>query len=326
MERRKAGVIGYPLAHSVSPAFQQPAFDHLGLHVSYKAYETPPERLAEFVTGLRDAGWLGCNVTIPHKQAIVGLMDAVTEEARLIGAVNTVIREPDGRLTGHNTDAAGFLRALEADAGFDPAGQPAVLLGAGGAALAVGVALLRTGVSQLSIANRSPARAESLAQVLGQAFPGARITTLGLDAEALRRPLAEAALLVNSTSVGMAHGPAPDRSPVPADALGPHLLVYDLVYNPARTPLLEAAAAAGARVQEGLPMLIYQGALSFERWTGRPAPVELMLVHGRRALRASSAFHPPHGGSPQSPVPSPESAVRRLGTGDWGLRAQRGGA
>lgn len=281
--RLKAGVIGWPLAHSISPQFQQPAFDYVGLPVSYLAYETPPAELASFVARLRADEWLGCNVTIPHKQAMFPLMDSLTDEAQHIGAVNTVIKTA-GTLAGHNTDATGFLRALEEDSGFQPAGKTAVLLGAGGAARAVAVALLRAGASRLWIVNRTVDRAQALAGALARHFGSARLATLPLETTALRRPLADAALLVNSTSMGMAHGPAPDASPVPASLLGPQLLVYDLVYNPARTPLLTAAAAAGARTQEGLPMLIYQGAASFERWTGRSAPVQVMMEHGRRAL------------------------------------------
>ncbi len=280
----QAGVIGYPLKHSISPQFQQPAFDALGLGVSYRAYETPPADLPAFVAGLRSPEWLGCNVTIPHKQAVFSLMDEVTDEARLIGAVNTIIRGRDGQLIGHNTDAEGFLRALTSDAGFDPAGAAVVLLGAGGAAPAVAVALLRTGAARVWIANRTVERARALVDALGRHFGPERLAALPLTADALRSVLAEASLLVNSTSVGMAHGPAPAATPVPPHLLGPHLLVYDLVYNPAQTPLLIAAARAGARTQPGLPMLIYQGAASFERWTGRPAPIGLMLEAGRQAL------------------------------------------
>jgi shikimate dehydrogenase len=286
---KRAGVIGFPLAHSISPQFQQPAFDALGLPVSYQAYELPPADLPAFAEGLRDGSWLGINVTIPHKQAIAKLVDELSEEARLIGAVNTVICRADGSLLGHNTDAEGFLRALTGDAGFDVQGQQAVLLGARGAARAVAVALLRAGVRRLTIANRTAAQAEALVEKMAAAFGAERVAALPLDPPALRGPLAAAALLVNSTSVGMAHGPAPDASPVPTDLLGPHLLVYDLVYNPAQTRLLAEAQAAGARTQRGLPMLVYQGAASFERWTGQPAPIAIMMEHGRRALREREA-------------------------------------
>ena len=284
----RAGVIGYPLAHSISPQFQQPAYDHLGLAVVYRAYEVTPEALPEFVAGLRRGGWLGVNVTIPHKLAMFQSVDQLTEEAQQIGAVNTVLCL-DGRLLGHNTDAAGFLRALTQDSGYAPAGARAVLLGARGAARAVAVALLREGVAHLTIANRTREQAERLAGEMGVMFGPQRVSACGLETSALREPLRLSSLLVNSTSVGMAHGPAPDDAPVDASLLGPHLLVYDLVYNPARTPLLNAAARAGARTQEGLPMLVYQGAASFERWTGRSAPVEVMMEHARRALREREA-------------------------------------
>ena len=281
--KQQAGVIGYPLTHSISARFQQAAFDHLGLPVTYRAYETPPDELAGFVAGLRSEEWLGCNVTIPHKEAVFSLVDVSTDEARLIGAVNTVLKD-QGRLIGDNTDGAGFLRALLEEARFDPAGQMAVLIGAGGAARAAAVALLRGGARLVWIANRTPGRGAALVQALADSFGADRVSEVPLAAESLRRPIVDAALVVNCTSVGMAHGPAPDASPIPPDLLDSHLLVYDMVYNPARTPLLEAAAAAGARTQEGLRMLIYQGAASFELWTGQPAPVSVMMEHGRQAL------------------------------------------
>jgi shikimate dehydrogenase len=280
-----AGVIGFPVKHSISPQFQQAAFDHLGLAVRYTAHEVAPDDVASFFARLRAGGWLGCNVTIPHKRAALEGADELTQEAREIGAANTLIVD-GARLVGHNTDAEGFVRALTEEARYDPRGTDAVLLGAGGAALAVAVGLARAGVRRLWIANRSADRAQALAARLG-----GRLDTVvvPLDDAALAGPLREAQLLVNSTSVGMSSGPAPDQSPVSAALLSPHLLVYDLVYNPARTPLLAAAEAAGARMLEGLPMLIYQGAASFERWTGQPAPVRIMMEAGRRALAARAA-------------------------------------
>jgi shikimate dehydrogenase len=193
--------------------------------------------------------------------------------------VNTIVVQGD-RLVGHNTDAEGFMRALTQDAQFDPAGKEVVLLGAGGAALAVIVGLMNAGAGRIWIANRSEHRARTLADRLN-----GDLAVVPLTEDSLRTPLSRASLLVNSTSVGMSGGPAPGESPVSGALLGPHLLVYDLVYNPVRTPLLRAAAAAGGRTQEGLPMLIYQGAASFARWTGRPAPVQIMMEAGRRALR-----------------------------------------
>lgn len=288
---RLAGVIGWPLGHSISPAFQQPAFDACGLVVSYRAVPVPPEDLEEFIAGLRTSDapvWLGVNVTIPHKEAVAKLVDDVTEEARLIGAVNTVICN-GGRLTGHNTDAEGFLRGLTVDGKFDPAGARTLVIGSGGASRAICVALLQAGVHKLSIANRSPERAEALVWHLQGAFPGREIEPLPFDAGVFRELLRSTDLLVNTTSIGMAHGPSPETSPVPGDAIGPGLVVYDLVYNPVETPLLRAARKAGAVPVEGLPMLIYQGAASFRRWTGVVAPVDVMFAHGRRALAARNS-------------------------------------
>ncbi len=289
---RRAGVIGWPLGHSISPRFQQPAFDALGLPVTYGALPVAPADLEGFITGLREAvdgapPWLGVNVTIPHKEAVSHLVDDVTDEARLIGAVNTVICE-GRRLIGHNTDAHGFMQGLR-DVGVDPTRMPALVIGAGGAARAVAVALLRAGVVELAIANRSPERAESLCWQLQAAFPSARLKPLPLDAGVLRVRLLPAVLLVNTTVLGMAMGAAPGESPVPDDAIGDRHVVYDLVYNPARTPLLHAAAAAGATCIEGLTMLVHQGAASFERWTGQVPPIDVMMDAARRALGLAPA-------------------------------------
>ena len=165
---RCTAVIGYPLAHSISPRFQQPAFDHLGLPVCYVARETPPEELPAFMTELRGPQWLGVNVTVPHKEAVAAAIDELSTEARLIGAVNTVRKEGD-RLIGHNTDAAGFLRGL-ADAACDPQGVSALILGAGGAARAVAVALLQAGARHVTVANRTVSRAERLVATLAASF------------------------------------------------------------------------------------------------------------------------------------------------------------
>ena len=181
----RAAVIGWPLGHSISPAFQQAAFDALRLQVTYRAIPVASGDLPAFVASLRDPTdggppWLGVNVTIPHKQAVAALVDDVSEEARQIGAVNTLIRK-DGRLIGHNTDAVGFLQGMR-DVGVDPTGMGAIILGAGGAARAVAVGLLRAGVAGLAIANRSPERAESLCWTLQDAFPGVAVKPLPLDA------------------------------------------------------------------------------------------------------------------------------------------------
>lgn len=283
----RAAVIGWPLGHSISPAFQQAAFDALRLQVTYRAIPVASGDLPAFVASLRDPTdggppWLGVNVTIPHKQAVAALVDDVSEEARQIGAVNTLILK-DGRLIGHNTDAVGFLQGMR-DVGVDPTGLGAIILGAGGAARAVAVGLLRAGVGGLAIANRSPERAESLCWTLQDAFPGVAVKPLPLDAGVLRARLGSADLLVNTTSVGMRGGPDAGGCPVPVDALHKRHVVYDLVYNPLVTPLLEGAIARGATIVEGLPMLVHQGAASFERWTGVAPPLEVMFEAAYSAL------------------------------------------
>lgn len=281
----RLGILGYPLGHSASPAFQQAALDHLGLDATYRAWPVESERLSERVRELRRPDVLGFSVTIPHKQAVMPLLDEVDDTARAVGAVNTVVCA-DGRLTGANTDVAGFLAALRDQGAYDPLGRSALLLGAGGVARAVAYALLSEGAAAVAIANRSPERARALADELRARFP-ARVDALPIDADALAPALSAdtpADLLVNCTSLGMAHGPDPDASPIPEGLIPSTALVYDLVYNPQETPLLAAARRAGARTLGGLPMLVYQGAVAFRMWTGREAPIDVMLWAASAAL------------------------------------------
>ena len=271
------GIIGYPLRHSVSPAFQQAAFDHLGIDATYLAWETPPDALAERMESLRGPGLLGANVTVPHKQAVVPFLDEVSQAAQDTGAVNTIVNQK-GRLTGHNTDVSGFLRALQADAGFQAQGKRVLVLGAGGSARAVVYGLLKEGAGQVTIANRTVERAHRLIEAVGS--PG-NVDAVLLEPAALSNGCD---LIVNCTTLGMRHAPGETETPLPGDAIPASSLVYDLVYNPEETPLLQAAARAGARTLGGLPMLIYQGAEAFRLWTGRDAPVEVMFQAARRAL------------------------------------------
>ncbi|MHB1006925.1 MAG: shikimate dehydrogenase [Chloroflexota bacterium] len=279
---RFVGLIGYPLGHSVSPPMHQAACAHYNLDLTYLAWETAPAALAERVAGLRDPAHLGANVTVPHKQAVVALVDAVDPSARHVGAINTIVNR-EGSLTGYNTDGTGFLRALRAEGGFEPSGATALLLGAGGAARGVAFALLGAGLRRLTIANRQRERAERLAADLADLDPPPSVTIAPWTADALSRAT-EYDLVVNATTIGMWRGPAEGQSPLLATALGPGILVCDLVYNPAETPLLASARAAGARALGGLPMLVYQGAEAFTLWTGLPAPVEVMRAAAARAL------------------------------------------
>ena len=278
---RLAGIFGYPLAHSLSPAFQQAAFNHYGLDARYLAWETPLDALAAEVAKLRGGDFIGANVTIPHKQAVMALLDEVDPLAAAIGAVNTIVKR-GGRLVGYNTDAHGFMRALKEDAAFEPSGRRALLLGAGGAARAAAFALCQEGVASLAIANRTLERAVALAADLSA--DGASINAIATDDAALHDAALNADLIVNSTSVGMRHGGAEGQTPL-AGGLIPHdAVALDMVYNPQHTPLLAAARSAGARAVGGMPMLIYQGAAAFEMWTGRVAPVEAMFAAGNVAL------------------------------------------
>ncbi len=278
----KLGIFGYPIGHSLSPVFQQAALDHYEIDARYEAWETHPNDLGAAVARLRGSEYLGANVTVPHKVEVMAHLDEVDELARLIGAVNTIIKRGD-RLVGHNTDAGGFIEALRQAGGFDPRGKRALLLGAGGAARAAAFALIREGASELVIANRTLQRAAALAEELGGRSRG--VTAISLrDAAAIGEAASLADLVVNSTTVGMRHTPEQRDSPLPPGVLGRGRVVYDMVYNPALTPLLAQAQIGGATAVGGLSMLIHQGAAAFELWTGRRAPVRVMFAAAERAL------------------------------------------
>ena len=275
-------LVGYPLGHSVSPRFQQAAFDYYQLDTRYETWEVREEHLKATASRLRRAEMLGANVTIPYKERMVDLLDVVDEEAMSIGSVNTVVVR-EGRLSGHNTDSGGFLTALRQDAGFDPSDKTAVILGAGGAARAVVFALLRQGARRVDIVNRTVDRARELAAAAERVFPGCEVVPLpwtGLTREAI----SGSDLLVNCTSVGMKYTALEGLSPLPGDLIPERALVYDLVYNPVETPLLAAARQAGAKTVGGLSMLVYQGAASFQLWTAKEAPLEVMFQSAREAL------------------------------------------
>lgn len=282
------GLIGYPLGHSISPIFQQAALDALGIDARYEAWEISPERLGSAESRLRAEDCLGANVTIPYKSAVRALLDEIDPAARAIGAVNTIVRRGD-RLHGFNTDAPGFARSLQYDAGRDLRGSRVLLLGAGGAARAVIAAALLEGAAQVTVAARRIERAEEIiADFQGGPLAASHthLDSVPLVASdpRLETAIAGCDLLVNATPVGMGHDPSPEP-PIALDRLSAGALVYDLIYRPPLTPLLAAARARGAAVLNGLPMLVYQGAASFEHWTGQPAPVELMRRVAEEALR-----------------------------------------
>lgn len=265
-------VLGHPVGHSVSPAMQNAALRRMGIDGVYVAFDVRPEALPEAVRGLQALGIAGVNCTIPHKEALVSLVDELSPEAALIGAVNTLVPR-DGRIAGYNTDAPGFLAALRA-AGMDPEGKRAVVLGAGGAARAVLVALARSGAT-IALANRTLSRAQELAAELNEKLGGGVIEVLPMEHPALTSATREAQLLVNTTAAGMS--PRVETMPdVSEEAFHAGLFVYDLVYNPLETRLLRAARSRGARGTHGAGMLAHQGAVALELWTGAPAPADLM--------------------------------------------------
>ena len=279
------GIIGYPIGHSMSPVFQQAALDACGVDARYVAYQVAPDEVEGFVNGLRQPGIMGINVTVPHKLAVMPFLDEIDDWATEAGAVNTIVNR-QGRLTGHNTDGYGFLRALREGADFEPQGRRTLILGAGGAARGVVLALAREGVGGLTIANRTPERADSLAQLAQNR--GITCQAISLAGEDLAEAAALAELIVNCTTIGMTHGPGEDDTPLPGNAIPQTALVNDLVYNPLQTRLLREAAQAGARTLGGIQMLVYQGAASFEMWLERPAPVPVMLEAATMAMQARS--------------------------------------
>lgn len=266
-----AGLIGDPVAHSRSPRLHNAAFARLGLHARYELWPTAAAELPARVAGLRAAHVLGANVTLPHKIAVIDLLDRLEPAAAAIGAVNTIVHAADGALVGANTDAPACLATLREDAGYDPAGGAALILGASGAARAAAVALVGAGIRRLVVVNRTLEKAEQLlGDVLAAADADPLLFAMAPDDADLPAALAEAGLIVNATSLGWHDA----ESPLAAELIPATALVFDMVYRPTR--LLRDAAARGARTLDGAGMLVRQAALAFERWTGLPAPLDAM--------------------------------------------------
>jgi shikimate dehydrogenase len=265
-------ILGHPVGHSLSPAIHNAAFDALGLDYAYVAHDVAPDSLAAAIAGVRALGYRGLSVTIPHKVAALACVDDVDATARTIGCINTVVND-HGHLTGHNSDGLGALAALRR-AGADPVGRRVVILGTGGAARALAVTLAASATPQrivlLGVVLDELARLTRDVDGLG------RCESIGreLSDATLEEALAEADLLLQCTPVGM--HPKAEASLVRPGLLRPELSVFDAVYNPRRTALLNAAAAAGCRVVEGLEMFIGQAVVQFELWTGQPAPIDVM--------------------------------------------------
>ena len=273
---RRLYLIGHPVAHSISPQMQGASIEALGLDYRYEAMPVAPESLGRAVAGLRDPSVAGFNITIPHKVTILPLLDEVDATTKAVGAVNTVVNE-GGRLKGYNTDSPAAVRALgEAYGELD--GCHVVILGAGGAARAVASGLAPK-ARWIRILARDTTKAEALASDVSKQHD---VDILGTGFGEAQCSVGAADILVNATPVGMS--PNVGKSPVNARLLHPSLLVFDLIYSPERTRLLQDAEAAGAKTLGGLTMLVYQGAEALRLWTGRQAPEDVMMGAARHAL------------------------------------------
>jgi shikimate dehydrogenase len=272
------GVFGHPVAENPTVVMLEAAFAELGLNWRYLTIEVLPADLGAAIKGMRAFNMRGVNLTIPHKVAVLPYLDEVKPAAALMGAVNTVVREGD-RLIGENTDGKGFMTALTEDAGFDPKGKRAVVLGAGGAARAITVELSLAGVERLTVVNRAPERGRELVALLNDR------TAVEADVAAWDGPYAVPAgtdLLVNATSIGLF--PNVDARPeIVYASITPGMVVCDVIIAPS-TPFLDEARRHGARTLDGLGMLVYQGAIGFKLWTGLDAPVKVMHGALARAL------------------------------------------
>ena len=274
-------VIGDPVEHSLSPCFQNAAFQHLKLDFIYVAFTVKAEDLGDAISCVRSLGIYGLNVTVPHKISVIKYLDELDERADRIKSVNTILNR-NGKLIGYTTDGIGVLNALKYN-GIDPKGKKVVILGAGGAARSASYALSEV-AGELVILNRTIERARNLASKVRKLI-GSHVNVKwdGLTEESLRREIREADILINATPVGMS--PDVNGTLVEKRLLHPDMVVFDMIYHPLKTRLLREAEEVGAKTINGLSMLIHQGAASFEIWTGVEAPVDVMMKAAEEEIR-----------------------------------------
>lgn len=266
------GLLGWPVEHTLSPPMHNAAFAALGLNWIYVPLPTAPENLSAAVKGLVAVGFRGFNATIPHKEAVIALLDEVSDEARAIGAVNTVVVR-EGKTCGFNTDVDGFVNPVRDEAKVDLKGQGAVVLGAGGASRAIVAGCLRQGVSTLTLTDIDAPKAEKLIADMAPLAGGCQVNLVEAESNALRSALSGARLVANATPLGM-HGP--DETPVDLSWLPEGVVVFDAVYTQPKTALMRAAEERGGKSIHGLRMLLHQGVRAFELWTGQRPDVEVM--------------------------------------------------
>jgi len=274
----RLGVFGDPVAHSLSPQMQNAALKQCQIDMQYVRFQISPDELREALKLIRDLKFVGVNLTVPHKIAALKLVDDLEESAKSIGAVNAV--KNNGKLHGLNTDGKGFARAIREEFVVDLRDLRVMILGAGGAARAIAMQCAKENCERLVIANRTLEKGKKLADELRDFFAGprvlgpvARLQAIAWDEAAFRFQIGNVDLIVNATPLGLNRS---DPSPIPARLLAPHLMVYDTIYSERRTPFVSAAVEAGARGANGLSMLLHQGALAFEIWFGREAPLDVM--------------------------------------------------
>lgn len=272
------GIFGYPVEHTFSPGMHNAAFKKLAMDACYVPFTVPPEKLGEAVRAVIPLGLCGLNITVPHKERILPYLDELSEEARLIGAVNTIEVRKD-RMIGHNTDGRGFLRSLRENGGLNPKGKKFLFIGSGGAARAVSFSLALAGAAVISFRDLDARKASLLAADIREKT-GVSATTIG--EEALAEYAADADCLINATPLGLKRA---DPMPIRAEFVRRNHLVCDLVYNPPETALLKMAKKRGAGTLPGIGMLLYQGVIAFEIWTGRKAPVLIMKNALSRQIR-----------------------------------------
>jgi len=275
----RLAVFGDPVAHSLSPQMQNTALKTCKIDMQYARFQISPDELQSALDLIRELNFVGVNLTTPHKIAASKLMDEIDDNVRRIGAINTV-KIDNAKLRGYNTDGKGFARAVRQEFAVDLRDLRVMILGAGGAARATALQCARENCERLVIANRTFAAAQKLAEELRGYFAGPRVLgpvprlqAIPWEEAAIRFQIAHLDLIVNATPLGLNRS---DPSPIPARLLAPHLMVYDTVYREGRTPFVSAAIEAGARAANGLAMLLYQGALAFEIWFEREAPIEAM--------------------------------------------------
>ena len=278
-------LIGHPVAHSLSGPMLQAAFDERGIDARHELLDVTVPQLPAAIEDLRSPEYLGAQVTIPHKERVVPLVDRMTEEAHATGAVNTITKEGK-RLVGHNTDVPGFRAGLDHLVGRQKMPRQAVVLGAGGGARAVVFGLITEGFQRVIVFNRHLHRAEGLVKHFGRSASHMELRARPWHESIIESELAKTRVLINATSIGL-HA---DQSPIPAEIIPPGLLVMDLIYNPTQSRFLREAKAAGAESTEnGLVMLLQQGTAQFELWTGQPPPIDLMRERLEAALAAREA-------------------------------------